>query len=376
MEEEYQSPLNAGPEEIPEFAPAASPEGGTTQTEESASAPEPHFAASFLPTKQIFRDFGRLHVKKAPLARFYLIAGLLCCLAYAVLTLVFGPSWLFLLGAGAVWLLLWMFMGEIIGGRSWRAQKKAGRNIPVDFVFGSEGMTGRNALAESRIRYSALTDVREGDWVYALYLNRNQAQLLPKGSFTEGTAEEFGDYLSEKIGKPIPYYSTEGHVWLKLLAGLLAFALLASLSFLPMFQRTKLQSYGIPGYCVVLPSDFILKQDPDYDFYANREDSGIYAYQVSKQELWAYLGRNLTLEEYAAMLAKYARVDQSQTFTAADGSCRMTYTMTIQGRNYFFYDVVSEGSETFWETTFVCFAEDRDSYLKVFPKWADTIHCD
>lgn len=371
MEEEILRVTLPDREEGPMAEEVREPDGPGT-----VPAQEPHFAASFLPTKQIFMDFARLHARKSRMAVCYLVIGLIFCLGYMGLTLFLGPSWLYLLAGGAVWILAWLFMGEFLGLRNWRANKKAGRDIPVSFVFGREGMTGRNALAESRIRYSALTDVREGDWIFALYVGRNQAQLLPKGAFTEGTADEFRAFLSEKIEKPIRRYRTKSRIALKILLFVLSFALLAGLSFLPVAPlRTSMVTCYAPNYSIRLPSDFEVGSDPEYDFFASSYDSGVYAYRITRQELRNYMGRDMTLQEYAALLAYYAGVKEGETHMATDGSCRMTYTMVIEGTDYFFYDVISQGEDAYWETTFVCYREDQSAYEGRFAQWADSISC-
>ena len=66
--------------------------------------------------------------------------------------------------------------------------------------FGEQEANIRNRTSQTIYQYSGFDSVCHSDGAYYLFINRQQALVIPERCFVEGDPAAFGAFLAEKTG--------------------------------------------------------------------------------------------------------------------------------------------------------------------------------
>lgn len=80
----------------------------------------------------------------------------------------------------------------------------------------------------------------------------------------------------------------------------------------------------------------------------------------------------MTVEEYAELTVD-ANALEGLFAPDVNGNQGITYTATVDGREYFYYSIVCKGPDAFWLVTFACFEDMKEEYLDRFILWSGTV---
>lgn len=350
-----------------------------TAKREAASA-EPQFAVKVTHGKEACREFGGIQVKKTKSSFVMLICSIVLFFLQLVISFMDGMELLSPLALGSVTFIYWLFLDRIIGNGAYRGLTKAVLSTETTYVFQDRYIATSSSLEASNLSYRTIDSIAESDNLFALYVNRNMAHLLPKACFTQGTPEEFRQFIAEKTQKPVTYYKTAGKPALKWVLAVLVPLLMIAASF-GAAKLGEVLSDGIVlpyihgNYTITLPVAF--EESPEYAEewdgynYYYTEDVSVYVTCHTADELTQTLGYAPTLEEYAALLYW----DESTPLvTQPDGSVVVSEVYeNLAGDTLYYYDIFHLKDGVFWSTEFICAPEDQATYEEQFKEWAATI---
>lgn len=335
---------------------------------------ETRFEVAATAEKELFREFGALHMKNKKQKGFILAAGLLALFFGFPYSVWMGSRPLAVLFAvTGVYLMCYCagLMEFMMSASMYHNFNTKLRDTEMTYRFGDDGFEIVERLGSSRSSYEAITTAAESDRAYLLMTAGNAGLLLPKSGFRQGSPEEFRSFLEEKTGKPVPYYKLRrGRIrpWI-----VFAVSVLWLIAVQIGVKTVKKRLDSIPvrmsaaGFSIELPQDFRLDSDTEFDFTAHNREVYIWAGQQAIQE-------EATASEMGQLL--YERLEESQDpklETLSDGTVCVTFTSTVEGEAYYYCDALVQTEDAFWVAEFICSAELQEDYAQVFFQWAQTI---
>lgn len=73
------------------------------------------------------------------------------------------------------------------------------------YVFGEDSFQVSQPGVTSTYRYDRVFRAYEAPGYFVLFLDKVRGGIIDMGGFTQGTADEFRAFLTEKLGKPVEY---------------------------------------------------------------------------------------------------------------------------------------------------------------------------
>ena len=95
-------------------------------------------------------------------------------------------------------LLLWLPVDDMAGKRTWRTYEGQGANI--GFEFYPDHYDEMRQGNERPRNYSDIKGIYEDDERFYLFISEQSADIIRKDSFTEGGADDFRAFITEKTG--------------------------------------------------------------------------------------------------------------------------------------------------------------------------------
>lgn len=338
---------------------------------------ERRFTAEYALDKRIYREFGYLTTRRS---KAWVV--LLCCEIILMALCVFGE----LLGeririAFLVFVVLyyfyWLFLDRYLGWISYRNANKKACGRPIRRTFTEEVIFSESFEGSSSTFYGALMDVMESDGLFALYLNKNSAILVPKAALQEGSVDDFRAFITEKVGPVRRVKSSKRRLVLGILLGVAFVASMVGAAFLRDYLDTKLTTYSVAPYSVQLPGEFEQYEDEDYHFTAWCDGVYVYAFSETQEDLRSYGAYGLdTAMDYAEDLTMIYGIEDPEYQTLENGAVCMIYTEDYEGETVHYCDAVVLSGDTFWFTEFYCMGEQSAEYAPQFLTWAATIQID
>ena len=335
---------------------------------------EQQFTVELTMNKKHHREFGYLHInrRKSWIIRFVLIILLMLLLICTALFTAHINK--FLLFSTVLYYFYWLFADLYYGSLSYHNANKKAHNIPVRLTFTEDYFISESDISSGTSRYDGFLDVMEGPNIFALYVSRASAVVVPKDCFTEGTVDDFREFLTRKIG-PVRRVQPSGkqRIWGSVLGVAFVLAMVGSL-FLNKAWNSRLVRYDRTPYHICLPAYFEVYEDENYHFTAYSDEVTVYTYSESQKDLHSYGIYNIeTLEDYVDnFVYDYSIVDYTTT-TLENGTICLTYTEEYNDFSYFYCDAITKSGDTFWITEFYCAGSEKDEYEPQFLKWAKTI---
>ena len=337
-----------------------------------------NFVAKVVPEKKHYKEFGRIHMKKTKLFIVYLILGIVfyaadfCFTAFADLDLD-----VYLITMSYLLIFYCLFMGDFLGSSSYKAINKKLQGNTETFYFGETGFSIYSEVQSSNIRYDAIESVYESPEIFALYVNKNVAQIIPKSSFVEGEPEAFRHFMEEKVAGKVKVVSTSNRTALKIVAAVLIFAaMMGGLVLAGTLQKHRAEApetYTCQEYTVTLPGNFSEVTAEGFEYALESRDAVVLVGKETFDEVAEYLPEPVTMQSYAANIMEYNEITEDMREPSTDGTARFSYYVEDDDTEYFYYFVISEGDNAFWLTNFCCESSDAEAYYDDFVTWADSI---
>lgn len=331
---------------------------------------EPRFSLEFSQSKKHYREFGNIHVKHTKSWVIILVCVIILMAINVAFTAFKGKLEIKFLIPTMVFYFYWLFADLYIGTLSYNNANKATRGEPARLTFTQTEMISEQAGSSSKAVYQAFTDVCESDSLFALYTSKTSAILVPKTGFTEGTADGFRDFISQKIGavRRIPS-SKKRRIWGIVLGMAFALAMAAVL-----WLNNREVQFGNTPYSITLPAAFEEYKNDAFAFSARTKEVQISAFPDEKQTLLDYGITDVkTVDDYADLFAEIYELEDCTRTTLENGTVCLTYTMDYENTTYYYCDALTESSDAFWITEFYCKASAQDKYAPLFLQWANSI---
>ena len=102
----------------------------------------------------------------------------------------------FMLLAGV--LLLWLPVDDMAGKRTWRTYE--GQGASIGFEFFPDHYDEMRQGNERPRNYGDIKGIYEDDERFYLFISEQSADIIRKDSFTEGSADDFRAFITEKTG--------------------------------------------------------------------------------------------------------------------------------------------------------------------------------
>lgn len=336
---------------------------------------EQQFTVDYSASRKLYNEYGYIHVKRQKAWGVMLICVILL-MVLAVIRVVFdGKIDLTILIPTVIFYVMWLFADYYTGALSYGAANKATRGNPVHMVFSENELTSEASTYSSKIAYPSFLDGFESDNLFALYNSKLTAFLVPKDGFTEGTADGFREFISQKIG-PIRRVqrSTKRRVLGVVLGVCFVLAMVGGF-FAYRWWNNRLVTFESEPYSIRLPAYFHQGKEEGYPFVANTKDVYISVASTSKQDL---LDKGLTgietLADYTAFFESVFDVSFSEKRTLENGD--VCYTFTVDWENdegCYYCDAFTESGDAFWVTEFYCDKTLEGKYASLFFEWAETV---
>lgn len=154
----------------------------------------------------------------------------------------------------------------------------------------------------------------------------------------------------------------------------LLFALILTLS-LTCCGGSSFKTYDMGGgVSIDMDSGMSKDQAEGYTYYYHNNYSGALVLKESFSDFTA-AGIDVTtysLEDYAELIR--VTNDMKDGFKKdVNGNLVMTYALTVNSQEFFYYVTVREGSDAFWLINFFCLNSQKDKYQPRFEAWNNTI---
>lgn len=337
---------------------------------------EPIFQVEYTPDKALLNSFGRLTAKRNKATIVILVCSLLLLVFFPFL-LWFDSSVAVYSGTmGSLFLLFWLFYDRYAGSLNRKMQK--GTEQSATYSFGDTDFVTHNALGETRLLYAALTELEETDEFFALYLNKHQAILVPKRSFTLGNAEAFGNFLTEKTGKRMKQRGSCRPRSAALIAGVITGLVLyivacAADTILLRNRPAKEETLTVENYSITVTENYETFDDADFLLCASYDDNVyLYVYNETDAELTQYGLECADAKAYAEMLVELYDVDA--TFKELEnGAVCVLYEVSYEDSTIYYCDAVVDGGDAFWISEFYCLSDTKSIYAPLMERYASTI---
>ena len=86
---------------------------------------------------------------------------------------------------------------------TWKSYQEKGSEL--DYRFSEDGFTVTLPTSRTEMAYSSIAGVFEDAGHYVLLLPAKNGFILRKDAFTQGTPEQFRDFIAQKTGRPVKY---------------------------------------------------------------------------------------------------------------------------------------------------------------------------
>ncbi|MDO4377929.1 MAG: hypothetical protein Q4C64_02100 [Erysipelotrichia bacterium] len=132
--------------------------------------------------------------------------------------------------------------------------------------------------------------------------------------------------------------------------------------------------YTQSGLTVELPEGMISGDENGFDIFLYNNDF-MFSALKENYDIFNRIGydpEKLTVEEYGKLIMEINN-DDDQFEEDAFNNLYISYTNTVDGQQYYYYTTIRKGTDAFWLITFSSFASEKDTYSKLFAKWANTI---
>ena len=139
---------------------------------------------------------------------------------------------------------------------------------------------------------------------------------------------------------------------------------------------SKLTTYTFDGFTAQLPKGDVDDMEGFVAYYYN--DNFMMSALKEDAETFAGYNANIddyTLEDYAEMV-EYANGVEDSFELDEKGNLSITYQREAEGRNFFYYSTVKQGTQSFWVITFACFDGEEGTYLPQFKEYASLLEFD
>ena len=339
---------------------------------------EPRFEFHCAPQKKDCRDLARIQARRTRhWARIVMRIAVPVLIALYALLLFLDDPYPAALICAIVVLFLQVFSPEI-NGQGIYATARSGA-LPDTFVFTDEQIQATSSVSSSNTAYAAIVDMAETDRIFALYVNRQSAFVLPKSGFAPGEVDQFRAFLEEKCGKPVRRFPTDNKkrfVYLGMML-VLAVVLIAGAIFLRDWRANRLQTFRTDAYSISLPQAFT-EETPDAENGWLFEASNRFAYvsmfsETDEALLDAGLSPFQNATSYLDGLLEFYDVTPEPIVTLDSNTAYCFATAEFDGTTYLYCYAVRHGAEAFWCTEFFCDAAYRTEYEPLFTDWLQTI---
>ncbi len=274
-------------------------------------------------------------------------------------------------------LFMQVFFPEIVGRGTYAAVRSGA--LSDTYLFTDEQIQTSSPVSSSNTAYAAIVDMAETDRIFALYVNRQSAFVLPKSGFAPGEPDQFRTFLEEKCGKPVRRFPTgnkKRFVYLGMML-VLAVVLIAGAIFLRDWRANRPQTFRTDAYSISLPQSFT-EETPDTDngwlFEASNDSVYISMFNETDEELLdAGLSPFQSATFYLESLLEFYEVTPEPVVTLDSNTAYCFATAEFDGTTYLYCYAVRHGAEAFWCTEFFCDAAYRTEYEPLFTDWLQTI---
>lgn len=338
---------------------------------------ERRFTAEFALDKQSYREYGYLATRRN---KAWIV--LLCCeivlMALCVLGMFLGEGIrIAFLVFVVLYYFYWLLFDRYLGWIAYRNANKKACGRPIRRTFTEEAIFSESFEGSGSTFYGAVMDVMESDGLFALYLSKNSAILVPKDALQEGSVDDFRAFISEKVGPVRRVKSSKRRLVLGIVLGVAFVASMVGAALLRDYLDTKPVRYGDAPYSIQLPGEFEQYEDENYHFSAWCDGVYVYAFSETQEVLRSYGAYGLdTPMDYAEDLTMIYGIEEPDYQTLENGTVCMTYTEDYEGETIYYCDAVVLSGDTFWFTEFYCLEEQSAEYAPQFLTWAATIQID
>ncbi len=333
---------------------------------------ERRFTADFTLNKQYYREFGYLHTRRSKAWTVILVCVIIMMIACVIGAYFRDPQVIVLLIGAVFYYLYWLLNDRYCGWLSYRRRNKRNDETPIHAVLTEEGVHTDTATGNGTTFYNAIIDVMESESLFALYISKSSAVLLPKDALCEGTVEDFRAFLTEKVGTVHYVKPPKRRRLLGILLGVVFAAAMIGAVLLHSYLDNRLVDYRNGSYSIRLPSKFTQTED-GYDFSAYTDSVYIYTYSESQEELHSYGIYGLdTVTDYAEDFVTYY-MEEPEFRTLENGAVCVTYTTEFDDITAYYCDAIVLSDGRFWVTEFSCMESQKEEYAERFLTWAATI---
>ena len=339
---------------------------------------EPRFEFHYALQKKDCYDFARVQSQRTTRWAWIVmrISVPLLIVLYAVLLLL-DDSMPYLLICAMVVLFLQVFFPEINGNGTYAAARSG--SLPDTFVFTDEQIQTSSPITSSNVAYAAIVDAAETDRIFALYVNRQSALVLPKNSIAPDEADQFRTFLEEKLGKPVRRFPANNKKRFFYLGAMLALAvaLIAGAIFLRNWRNNRPQTFTTGAYSISLPQYFT-EETPDTENGWLLEVSSHFVYvsvfnETDGELLDAGYSPAMSTSAYLEGILEFYDVTPETIVTTDSGIAYCFATGEFDGTTYCYCYAVQHGADAFWCTELFTTAALRSEYESLFLDWIQTI---
>lgn len=342
---------------------------------------ETRFEVTYVPDRKTCQEFGAITVRRQK--SYWVLLG--CCL---VILLVLYPlcmlnetssAYQSLCIFSVVMFYFWLMLGWNNGIGAYRNLDHLLHGSPMTHAFCDDGLHVYTGVQDAHTRYDAIVQVLETPNLFAIYISKNAAHLIPKRALQEGTLEDFRTYLGEVTGKPVQQVRGKRHpvvTWcLGIGMAVLATAVLVCMTFVQKERKERPVTLTQDGYSISLPGVFRKTTQEDAVFAAHSKEVFVAARQQEGASLYeAWENPELTAKDFAVKVQEMnSKLQEMELHDLNQGTVCLTYVNEVDGAMYFYCEAIEKVADTFWVTQFICDAENRFTYHDSFLQWAETI---
>lgn len=331
------------------------------------------FTMDFTLTKQHHREFGYLHTKRSKVWTVILVLMIILMILCVVGAYLRIAQMIVLLPLTVFYYFYWLLNDRYCGWFSYQRRNKKSDGLPAHVTFTEEGVHSDTSLGNGTTFYSAISDVMESEGLFALYISKGSAVLIPKNAFSEGTVEDFRAFLAEKVGAVRYVKPPKRRRLLGILLGVVFTVAMIGAVLLRGYLDNRLMDYSSDPYSIRLPAKFTQTED-GHDFSAYADGVYVYAYSESQEELHSYGIYGLdTVMDYAEDFVTYYNLEEPEFQTLENGTVCVTYTTEFDDAMVYYCDAIVLSDGRFWVTEFYCMESQKEEYADRFLTWATTI---
>ena len=160
---------------------------------------EPLFSVDYSPSKKLYHEFGNIHAKRSKAWIVMLVCIILLMILTVIRAVTEGRIELVSLIPTVLFYFMWLFSDLYVGTLSYNSTNKTVRSEGGRMFFTEDEQISEASTGTSKVSYAAFPDAYESDGLFALYTSKTSAILVPKAGFTQGTVDDFRDFITRKI---------------------------------------------------------------------------------------------------------------------------------------------------------------------------------